>query len=170
MFEINVTVNCPDLLNAAKLLSAALMNRGGCLVEDEPTPPDTAPLQVDAGHISAGVFPAAGPAPTAAPVSAPMPGAPVQPAPVQPAPVQPAPVQPAPVQPAPVQLAPVNPAPAITLEQLASAGAALIRQDDSKRAMLMALLQQFGVQSVMQLKPDQIGAFATAMRGLGAGI
>ena len=33
---------------------------------------------------------------------------------------------------------------------------------------LMALLQKYGVQSAQQLKPDQIGAFATEMRALGA--
>ena len=141
MLEINVTVNCPDLMNAAKLLSAALMNHGGCLVKD-PTPPDTAPLTV-------------------------------HPAPVQPAPVQPAPVQPAPVQPAPAHaptVAPVSPAPSITLEQLAAAGAALIRNNPAIQGQLMQLLQQFGVQSVMQIKADQIGAFATSLRGMGASI
>lgn len=137
MIDINVNVNCPDLLNAAKLLSTALMHRGGGLVKDDTTPPDTAPMTNVV---------------------------------VNSAPVQTAPVQPAPVQPAPAPVAPVSPSPSITKEQLAMAGAALIRSNPAIQGQLMQLLQQFGVQSVMQVQPDQIGAFATAMRGMGAKI
>ena len=65
---------------------------------------------------------------------------------------------------------PTTPAPSYTLEQLSKAGANLIRIDPSKLAQLTALLQQYGVQAVAQLPPEHYGAFATALRGLGADI
>lgn len=89
-----------------------------------------------------------------------------------PGPVQ-APVMNAPSMTAPVAQAPVVPttaAPSITLEQLGKAGADLIAANPGMMQPLTALLQQFGVPSVQELRPDQIGAFATAMRGLGAKI
>ena len=66
--------------------------------------------------------------------------------------------------------APVAPAPTYTLQQIGAAGAALIQSNPAKRDELTALLQQYGVQSVAALKPEQLGAFATALRGLGANI
>jgi hypothetical protein len=37
-------------------------------------------------------------------------------------------------------------------------------------AELSALLQQFGVPAITELKPEQLGPFAIALRGLGARI
>lgn len=161
MIEINVTVNCPDLLIAAKLLSSALRNSGNHIAENKAVPNDSASLTVE-------------PTPAAVPTQAPVAVNPVssgyslaQHTPSHPS----APLSTAAAVASTYEAgAPISPAPSITLDQLATAGASLIRQDDSKRAALMGLLQQFGVQSVMQLKPDQIGAFATAMRRLGANI
>lgn len=48
------------------------------------------------------------------------------------------------------------------------AGATLM--DAGKVNELMNLLHSFGVQAVMDLKSEQLGAFATAMRELGAKI
>lgn len=97
--------------------------------------------------------------------------------PAAPAATQP-PVQPAPMPgPAPVANAPVNfPAPNVplaqppqyTVDQIMAAGATLM--DAGKVNELMSLLHSFGVQAVMDLKPEQLGAFATAMRELGAKI
>ena len=102
------------------------------------------------------------------PASAPQPVAPA-PAPVNVttvAPVNtPATVEPAP---APVAAVPVAPAPQYTVEQIMAAGATLM--DAGKASELINLLHSFGVQAVMDLKPDQLGAFATAMRELGAKI
>lgn len=42
--------------------------------------------------------------------------------------------------------------------------------DACKISELTKLLQSFGVQSVMQLKPEQLDNFAVAMRDLGAEI
>lgn len=57
-------------------------------------------------------------------------------------------------------------APKYTLDDLAKAGAGLAQA--GKMDALLALLTQFGVQAVTQIPPEQYGAFATALRGLGA--
>ncbi len=89
------------------------------------------------------------------------PAAPVTPA----APIAP-PVAPpvAPVAPA----APVVTPPEYTQDQLVHAATPLI--DAGRQADLIALLAQFGVQSMMQLPKEQYGAFATGLRGMGARI
>lgn len=63
---------------------------------------------------------------------------------------------------------PLSQPPTYTTEQIMAAGATLI--DAGKINELMELLHSFGVQAVMDLKPEQLGAFATAMRELGAKI
>lgn len=70
----------------------------------------------------------------------------------------------APTQPA----VPVAPPPQFTQDQIMQAGAKLM--DAGKANELVALLRTFNVRAVMDLKPEQIGAFATAMRELGAEI
>lgn len=92
-----------------------------------------------------------------------------QPAAPAPAPVAPvAAPAPAPAPTAPPAAVPVAAAPTFTREQIMTAGAALI--DAGKMNELMGLLNNFGVQAVTQLKPDQLGAFATELRKLGAQI
>ena len=75
----------------------------------------------------------------------------------------------APVAPAPTAV-PVAAAPAITLKQVAKAGADLISTAPAKMPELLALLKQYDVPAVNALKPEQVGPFATALRGLGAKI
>lgn len=97
------------------------------------------------------------------------------PAPVQqaaaPPPVQaPAPPQPpiqAPTPPQPAQQVPTT-APAYTLDDLGRAGVAL--QQAGKAEEVRALVSSFGVESLQQLPEAQYGAFATALRSLGAPI
>lgn len=113
---------------------------------------------------------AAAAAPAAIP--APAPAAPT-PAPVAPAvPVSAtAPVQAAPAPAAPVPVptaAPVASQAAYTFEQLQTAAGSLVTA--GKQNDLFALLGQFGLQAMTQLAPEQYGAFATALRGLGAKI
>ncbi|BAL01520.1 hypothetical protein OBV_43210 [Oscillibacter valericigenes Sjm18-20] len=123
-------------------------------------------------------WPETAPAPVPAPV-APVPG--VNPTPAvsasAPSPVYMPGVQPqtavptAPVAnftPAIPSMAPVTPtaAPAYTLEQISKAGADLAAA--GKTPQLLGLLQQFGIQAVNMLPKEQYGAFATALRGLGA--
>ena len=93
----------------------------------------------------------------AAPASAPAPAAPVAPAPA-----------PAPAPASPVATVPVAQAPQYTAAQIMEAGAALM--DMGKANDLIELLHSFGVQAVTELKPEQLGAFATKMRELGAKI
>lgn len=97
---------------------------------------------------------------------------PAQPVPVQPVPAQPVPVQPAQVQPAPVQPAPVQPVPTsavpYTLDDLARAAMALM--DSGRQGDLIQMLASFGVEALPALPPAQYGAFATALRGMGAQI
>lgn len=153
MVEIRITVNCPDLVNAATILANAM----------------------------AGVKPAANP--TAATVTMNVNGtAPAAQAPVtQTAPAPVAQVNPTqtgyssmptsyPSNTAPVTEAPVAQAPTFTLEQVSKAGADLITAQPAKMQDLMALLQQYSVQTIQALPADKLGAFATALRGMGAQI
>lgn len=64
--------------------------------------------------------------------------------------------------------APVAPGRTYTHDELAVAATGLL--DAGKGREVMDLLQQFGVPSLVQLQPDRYGAFATALRGLGAKI
>lgn len=94
---------------------------------------------------------------------APVPAAPVTPA----APAQTAPTAPvAPARPS----APSVPtaAASYTLDDLSRAGVDLM--ETKGQAALIALLQQFGVTTLPDLPPAQYGAFATALRGMGAKI
>ena len=69
---------------------------------------------------------------------------------------------------APIAGVPLAGAPQFTVDQIMAAGATLM--DAGKVEDLMNLLHSFGVQAVMDLKPEQLGAFATEMRKLGAAI
>lgn len=133
------------------------------------------------------------PAVPAAPVSAPAPTP--APTPAAPAPVVPQFQMPAwlPAQTVPITCATANPAAAVPVPAPAPApapapiptpapmpsGAPTYAVEDLMRAggeLLNlgknpgVLLQQFGVQAVTQLKPEQYGAFATALRQMGARI
>ncbi|MFR2436344.1 MAG: hypothetical protein ACLS9O_32795, partial [Hungatella sp.] len=88
-------------------------------------------------------------------------------APATPQPVQTqqmAPVTPPPVQQAPVQTA----APSYSADDLARAAMTLM--DSGRQGDLINLLAQFGTEALTQLPQEQYGAFATALRGLGAPI
>ena len=63
---------------------------------------------------------------------------------------------------------PVAPAPQYTIDQIMKAGAGLM--DAGKIDELRKLISSFGVEAVTSLKPEQYGAFATELRGLGAKI
>ena len=131
MFEINVTVNAPELAEALNNLAAALKGA-------KPEPAASKAGKAD------------------------------KPAPVPPADyMPPADTAPAPATPAPAPV-PVAPAPTYNRDQIMTAGASLI--DAGKINELMGLLNSFGVQAVTQLKQDQLGAFATELRKLGAQI
>ena len=139
MFEIRVTIACPDLLAAAKLLAR-----------------NSIPEAVEAPAAPAVETAAAPmPVPAPAPVSVPATSAPVNTAnPV----------------PAAAPVVPLSQGPTYTLAQIAKAGADLISQNPGLMPQVNALLAQYGVQAVTDVKPEHYGAFATALRGLGAKI
>lgn len=168
MMEMKITVEAPDL--AASILKLAEAIASGpdpaLLIPDEPLPvsayPAT-PAPVAAPVSPAPVNPTPGPAPTmAAPVVAPSPS----PTPATNAPTA-GPTSAAPGN-TPAPAVPVVGAPTYTLDQISRAGASLV--DAGKMQQLLELLSRYGVQAVTQLKPEQYGAFATELRGLGAQI
>ena len=61
-------------------------------------------------------------------------------------------------------------APTYSIEDITRAGALLAQQGPDKLAQLSGLLQKFSLASVTDLKPEQMGAFVTELRGLGANI
>ena len=136
MFEIRVTIACPDLLAAAKLLAR-----------------NSIPEAVEAPATPAVET-------TAKPVSSPAPAMTTTSAPVNTA-------NPAPTA---ASVVPLSQGPTYTLAQIAKAGADLISQNPGLMPQVNALLAQYGVQAVTDVKPEHYGAFATALRGLGAKI
>jgi hypothetical protein len=181
--DINVTLTADSsLLACLGQMASSLLT----LVQNAGAVPPSAPA-APVASAAAPAAPAAGSTPSDAQlvtdflaraqkrdqaIAPPAPAAPVSP-PTSAVPVTPTPpaTAPAPSTPAPaVPVAPTTPSPGYTLEQLSTAGANLTRADPSKMAQLVALLQQYGVQAVTQLAPEHYGAFATALRGLGAAI
>lgn len=61
-------------------------------------------------------------------------------------------------------------APAFTLDDITRAGADFIVRHPEKQAELNGLFPQFGITTLAELRPDQMGPFATAMRALGVSI
>lgn len=109
-------------------------------VQSMPVTPAAAPIPMPPVGQMAPVAPIAGPAPTAMP----MPPA------------------------APMPAAPLAEPPKFTVDEITKAGGDFAQAGHMQE--LVNLLQQFGVQAVTQLRPEQIGPFATALRGLGAKI
>lgn len=171
MFEINITVSCPDLVQAATILATAM---GGIKIS-EPVIKNPTVVPV-ATNVSGTMQPAqySSATPAAAPTLTPPVG---QTAPANPAAANPTNGSPSltmtgscPSSAAPVSNVPLAQAPTYTLEQVSKAGADLITAQPAKMQELMGLMAQFGVQTVNALRPDQLGAFATALRGMGAQI
>ena len=143
MFEVQITIEAPELAGAINNLAAAM---GGAKLVPQQT---TTPVMQQ---------PSANPQVVAAPASAP-----VQPSSLpSPGPA----AQAMPSYPAPN--VPLAQPPKYTVDQIMAAGASLM--DAGKVNELMNLLHSFGVQAVMDLKPEQLGAFATGLRELGAKI
>ena len=177
MFEIKVTISCPDLVAAAEMLVKAL--RPAAAESEAPAEPKKTTKRGSKAKQEVELVPNAmeEPAPHQ-PVVLPMPQAMAQPQvmpqqPVaQPQPlVQPQPMmqppQPMPTQ-QPVMQPPVTGAPGYTAEQISRAGAELVQTDPTKMQALLGMLQQFGVATIQMLKPEQFGAFANGLRSLGA--
>ena len=106
------------------------------------------------------------PAPAAVPVTPPPATAGPEPAVSQ----QPVPTPAVPTAPAPVTPAAAVPTAAHTYTADELAKAAMTLMDAGKQMELIQLLASFGVNSIPALPPEQMGAFATALRGMGAQI
>lgn len=171
MFEIKVTISCPDLVAAAEMLVKAL--RPAAAEAEAPAEPKKTSKRGGKAKQEVELVPNAmeEPAPQQ-PVVLPMPQAMAQPQVMPQQPVaQPQPLvqppQPMPTQ-QPVMQPPVTGAPGYTAEQISRAGAELVQTDPTKMQALLGMLQQFGVATIQMLKPEQFGAFANGLRSLGA--
>lgn len=110
---------------------------------------------------------AAVPTASAAPTLAAAPSTPVAPTAPMYTPAPTAPVQ-SPAPAAPVQAAVPTSTPQYKLDDLATAAMTLM--DSGRQADLQGLLARFGVEALPALPPAQYGAFATALREMGAQI
>lgn len=173
MFEIKVTISCPDLVAAAEMLVKAL--RPAAAEAEAPAEPKKTAKRGSKAKQETELAPNAMEEPTPQqPVVLPMQQPVVQPQqpvvqpqpPVQTQPMM-QPPQPMPTQ-QPVVQPPVTGAPGYTAEQISRAGAELVQTDPTKMQALLAMLQQFGVATIQMLKPEQFGAFANGLRSLGA--
>lgn len=177
MFEIKVTISCPDLVAAAEMLVKAL--RPAAAESEAPAEPKKTSKRGGKAKQEVELVPNAMEEPTPQqPVVLPMPQAMAQPQVMPQQPVaQPQPLvqsqpmmqppQPMPTQ-QPVMQPPVTGAPGYTAEQISRAGAELVQTDPTKMQALLGMLQQFGVATIQMLKPEQFGAFANGLRSLGA--
>ena len=64
--------------------------------------------------------------------------------------------------------APAETKPVPTMAEIAAAGAQLLDKDPNIMPALLALLSDYGVQAITQLKDDQLAGFAGKLRELGA--
>lgn len=154
MLEMKIKIEVADALISAIDKLASALNITALPAQ---TPAPAAPAN-----------PTAAPAPVTAPASAPVQAASTSPI-ADPTPAQP-PVQMNAAMTAPTHapVVPVTAAPTYTLDQIATAGAALVNA--GKMEQLLALLGKYGIQAITQLKAEQFGPFVTELRGLGAQI
>lgn len=182
MFEAKLTITAPGLEAALNNLAAAIAGAKAAAPTPNQMPPQgpTAPMPTQAPPQAPAnptpAAPSAAPtstAPPAAPMAGPTSAYPSNPAP-GPIPTAaagfpgPAPTPVPQASPLPQAGLPLGGPPQYTVDQIMQAGATLM--DAGKVTELTNLLHSFGVQAVMDLKPEQLGAFATEMRKMGAAI
>lgn len=183
MFEAKLTITAPGLEAALNNLAAAIASAKAAAPVTTQAPPQgpTGPMptqvppQAPANPTQAATGAAPAPtAPQAAPQAGPTSAYPSNPAP-GPIPTAaaagfpgPAPTPVPQASPLPQAGLPLGGPPQYTVDQIMQAGATLM--DAGKVTELTNLLHSFGVQAVMDLKPEQLGAFATEMRKMGAAI
>lgn len=149
-FEGNVTEVLSDMKAFLQQNSALSPDVGAMTAELHPDMDAVAPK----AEASAPVTPASAPAPavTASPAPAPAP--------------EPAPAQKSPEP--PVGAVPTAPAKDYSLDELLTATAPLM--DAGKISELQALMQKYGVASMMEIPKERYGELATDLRALGARI
>ncbi len=166
MFEVKITIAAPELAAAINNLAVAI---GG--TKTQPTTNSTVPPMVTPANHTAPNVSFAGGAPVVAPVSQPSVSstAPViNSVPASMAAPTPPTISFNPATSVAAPCVPLAQPPKYTVDQIMAAGAALM--DAGRVNDLMNLLHSFGVQAVTDLKQEQLGAFATAMRDMGAKI
>lgn len=141
--DINVTIKCPDIVLAAESFARALFSIRPTTVETVNPETDKAVMQTSPGTIPTVPYTAA-------------------------VPTSPGPAVPVTENTSSAAAVPTTPAPTITGDMVAKAGADLIAANPGAFGPLNALLQKYGVGCAQELRPDQIGPFATEMRALGA--
>ena len=158
MFEITIHVTGLDALAGAIARLAGV--EGGNVQVPAGTVPVSTSKPDGQASLPAPVASAAVPVTPPRATAGPGPAEPQQPVPTPAVPTAPAPVTPA----APVPTA----AHTYTADELAKTAMTLM--DADKQMELIQLLASFGVNSIPALQPEQMGAFATALRGMGAQI
>lgn len=169
---IDVRIHSPELVDAVQSLAAAIAGKA-INVAAQPAQTAAAVEPATTTPISPTVSQSPVQAPTPVPVptsytqgSTPIPTSPPAVVPTAAPATQTVPTAPAaPVQP-PAPAAVPTAAQTYTLDQLAVAATQLV--DAGRREELVQLLQQFGVQALTALPKEQYGAFATALRQMGA--
>lgn len=146
---MELTINIPGLKELAEAIKEAAVNRQAAQAQ----PTAQQPALVAAAQT--------------APVQQAAPQAPVQPVPQ--APVQSVPQAP-PTQPRPQMVQQAVPTTAHTYTQDDLARAAMMLMDSGRQQDLQQLLARFGTVSLPGLPQEQYGAFATALREMGAQI
>ena len=159
---MNITVTF-DSLTEVKEFAAVFSRQATEVKAPEPVIPQDITAPAAAPQPAGPIAPAVPVAPnqTVAPVAA---AVPVQSA----APIQPTVSAASPVPTAPVPQAVPTSTRTYTPDELAKAAMQLM--DSGRQNELLELLRQFGTNSIPALQPSQYGAFATALRGMGAQI
>ena len=141
--QINVSFeNLTEMREFAAMIMGASGSQKKTAVTDKPAPQPVSVATVQAVPVTS--------VPTAAPAQQPPASVPVAQTAV------------------PVQSAVPTSAVSYTLDDLARAGMTLM--DSGRQADLQGLLKTFGVEALPALPKEQYGAFATALRGMGAQI
>lgn len=146
-FEGNVTEVLSDIKAFLQQNSALSPDVGAMAAETHPDMDAVAP-KAEASAPAPGVTASPAPAPTPTPAPAP----------------EPAPKAPEP----PVSAVPTAPAKDYSLDELLTATAPLM--DAGKISELQALMQKYGVASMMEIPKERYGELATDLRALGARI
>lgn len=168
MLEVKVTLEIPGVPEALDRLADAIASQG-CKCKPDAKAADPLTAAMDAAKVEA---PVAQPAPTQTAAAAPAAPEPVQTPAAPSAPIQTAPASAPAPQPTPAPTAQPAPAPAsakkYTRDEIAHAGSALVSQ--GKMPQLLALLNKYGVQSVVQLDPNKYDEFVADLKALGAAL
>lgn len=172
MMELKVKIEANELTQAIlKLASAIEGSSSGMSIEPKSAQniqPAVSTFTPQATHVQPSVSIATTPVPITQPTpmqnTYTVPTAPIAPVTSTQAPIQQAPVSAPIAHPIPTQTAPTS-VPNYTIEQLQTAIAPLL--DAGKVQQIQALVQSFGVNTLMDIPQERYGEFANGLRALG---